>query len=119
MSSALNKHALRILGAALKAADPAEALLRHVSIAGETLIAGGQRYSLKTFRNIYVIGAGKAVGAMALAIQRLLGERISGGSLNVKSSSTPGLRRLVLMKCGHPIPDAQGETRGSSIDDIV
>src|SRR5437588_730348 len=109
MSSALSKQARRILNGALKAADPAEALLRHVSISGETLIAGGQRYSLKTFRNIYVIGAGKAVGAMALAIQRLLGERISGGFLNVKSSSTPGLRLLVLMECGHPLPDAIGD----------
>ena len=88
MSSALSKQARRILNGALKAADPAEALLRHVSISGEILIAGGQRYSLKTFRNIYVIGAGKAVGAMALAIQRLLGERISGGFLNCVNGET-------------------------------
>jgi glycerate 2-kinase len=128
MSSALSKQASRIFNAALKAADPTEAVLRNVRLNGETLIAGGQRYSLKKFRNIYVIGAGKAVGAMALAVQRLLGERISGGFLNVKSSSTPGLRRLVSMECGHPIPDANGENgarciaeiaRGAQRDDLV
>ena len=71
MVSALSKHALRILGAALKAADPTEAVLRHIRLDGETLIAGRHRYALNKFRNVYVIGAGKAGPAMALAIERV------------------------------------------------
>src|SRR6267378_3635632 len=101
MSSALSKQARRILNAALKAADPTEAVLRHVSIEGETLIAGRQRYGLKKFRNVYVVGAGKAAPAMALAIEELLGERNSGGFLNVKSAPNTPLRRFQVMECGH------------------
>jgi glycerate 2-kinase len=128
MPSALSKQALRIFTAALKAADPIEAVLRHVKLDGETLVAGGQRYSLKKFRNIYVIGAGKAVGAMAVATQRLLGKRISGGFINVKSASATRLRRFVVMECGHPIPDINGEkgaqciagiAHGAQRDDLV
>jgi glycerate 2-kinase len=108
MPSALSKQALRILNAALQAADPTEAVLRHLKLDGETLIAGGRRYSLEKFRNIYVLGAGKAGGAMALGIERVLGKRISSGFVNVKNAST-NLRRTFLKESGHPIPDVNGE----------
>jgi glycerate 2-kinase len=119
MPSALSKQALRIFGAALKAADPTEALLRHVKLNGETLIAGRQRYRLKKFRNVYVIGAGKAGAAMALGIQRALGTRISSGFVNVKSASTVRLHRIVLNECGHPIPDINGEQGARRIAQIA
>src|SRR6267154_927641 len=119
MSSALNKHALRILGAALKAADPTEAVLRHVRVDGETLIAGSQRYGLKKFRNVYVVGAGKAAPAMALAIEGLLGKRISGGFINVKSAPTNPLHRIQVMVSGHPIPDSNGEKGAQVIAEIA
>src|SRR5258708_28950535 len=119
MPSTLAKHALRILNVALKAADPAEAVLRHVKLDRETLIAGQQRHSLKKFRNVYVIGAGKAAGAMALAIQGILRDRITSGFINVKSASTKGLRRIVLNECGHPIPDINGERGARRIAQIA
>ncbi|HEY6392542.1 MAG TPA: glycerate kinase [Bryobacteraceae bacterium] len=106
---ALSKQALRILGAALAAADPTEAVLRHVRLDGETLIAGRRRYRLNKFQNVYVVGAGKAGAAMALGIERVLGKRIDSGFVNVKSASTARLRRIVLNESGHPIPDANGE----------
>src|SRR5260370_40386270 len=119
MSSALSKKALRILNAALNAADPTEAVLRHVRLDGQTLAAGRQRYSLNKFRNVYVVGAGKAAAAMALAIQRLLGKRIGGGFMNVKSAPNTPLRRFQVMVCGHPIPDANGEKGARCIADIA
>ena len=51
---------------------------------GNVLIAGRKRYRLDSFRNIYVIGAGKASAEMAQAIERLLGKRIAGGLINIK-----------------------------------
>jgi glycerate 2-kinase len=119
MASPLSKHALRILGAALKAADPTEAVLRHIRLNGEILIAGRRRYALKTFRNVYVIGAGKAGPAMALAIERVLGKRITGGFLNVKDASNARLRRIELNESGHPIPDANGEQGARRIAQIA
>jgi len=109
MTSVLSRQALRILGAALKAADPTEAVLRHVRRDGETLIAGSRRYDLTKFRNVYVIGAGKAGAAMALAIERVLGRRIDSGFVNVKNASGTRLRHVALNESGHPIPDANGE----------
>src|SRR5688572_10470336 len=100
----LHRHALDIFKAALKAADPAEAVLRHVRIDSGTLIAGRTRYPLSRIKNIYVVGAGKASAAMAKAVERLLGKRITSGLVNVKYGHTASLRRIQLRECGHPVP---------------
>lgn len=119
MASALSRDALRIFHAALKAADPAEAVLRHVKLTPNVLAAGRQRYHLEKFRNVYVIGAGKASAQMAQPIERLLGKRISGGLINVKYGHTARLRRIDLNECGHPIPDRNGELGAQRIADLA
>ncbi len=106
MADSLHRQALRIFKAALKAADPVQAVLNHVRREKEILIAGDRRYNLKSFRNIYVIGAGKASARMALAIEQLLGQRITGGLVNVPNAVK--LRRVEINECGHPIPDRRG-----------
>jgi hydroxypyruvate reductase len=105
---ALRKRALDVFRAALRAADPAEAVLRHLRVERGSLTAGGRRYRLDSFRRVYVIGAGKAGAAMARAVERLLGCRISAGLLNVKYGHTAKLRRIELNECGHPVPDQAG-----------
>lgn len=119
MAASLRRQALRIFQAALKAAAPDQAVLRHVRLDRDTLIAGGQRYRLKNFQNIHVIGAGKASAQMARPIERLLGARISGGELNVKDGHGAALRRIHINECGHPIPDARGVAGARRIAQIV
>jgi glycerate 2-kinase len=102
------KHALQIFRAALAAADPQEAVLRHLQFDGWTLTAGRKTYALKNFDRIQVIGAGKASAAMARAVERLLGRRIAGGWINVKDGHTAHLRRIHQHESGHPVPDERG-----------
>jgi hydroxypyruvate reductase len=115
----LRQHALGILKAALKAADPVEAVLRHLKVAGGVLIAGQRRYELASFRHIYVLGAGKASAAMARAVERLLGRRIADGLINVKYGHVAKLRRVRLNECGHPVPDENGVRGASEIAQIA
>jgi glycerate 2-kinase len=96
MAVPLRRQALRIFRAALKAADPYHAVLRHLRIDPEP------------YRNVFVIGAGKASAQMARAVERLLGTRISGGLINVKDGHGAKLRRIEIQECGHPVPDARG-----------
>lgn len=119
MPSSLRRQALRIFHAALKAAAPEEAVLRHVALKGNTLVAGGRRYRLNAFRNIYVIGAGKATARMAKAVERLLGKRITAGLINVKYGGRVTLRRIEQNECGHPVPDANGERGAHRIAQIA
>jgi glycerate 2-kinase len=93
----LRRHALTIFKAALAAADPADAVARHL-----------KRRGLSRYRNIYVIGAGKAGASMAQAAERVLGRRITAGLINVKDGHVARLRRIELNECGHPMPDARG-----------
>ncbi len=118
-SRGLRKHALTILRAALKAADPIEAVRRHLSADGRTLVAGGRRYRLGDFRSIYVIGAGKASAAMAAAVERLLGRRVRGGVVNVKYGHLARVRRIELNECGHPFPDSNGVRGAARIVEIA
>lgn len=115
----LRRDALSIFRSAVAAADPYQAVLRHVRIKGETMLAGGARYNLKRTRNVYVAGAGKAGAAMARAVERLLGPRIASGLVNVKYGHTAKLRRIALNECGHPVPDDAGVAGAVQISEIA
>src|SRR5260370_22534512 len=100
----LRQQALAIFKAALAAAAPAGAVTRHL-----------KRRDVSRYRNIYVIGAGKAGASMAHAAERVLGRRITAGLINVKDGHVARLRpaslrtsRIELNQCGHPVPDARG-----------
>src|SRR3954470_19749251 len=120
----LRTQALAIFRAAIRAADPVEAVRRHFRVQGGSLIVGqrivgGRRYTLSRFDRIFVIGAGKASASMAKAVERTLGERISGGLVNVKYGHTDKLKRIELNECGHPQPDEAGLRGAARIADIA
>ena len=112
-------HASTIFRAAVRAADPRQAVLAHVKIDGPALLVGNRRYRLADFDRIRVIGAGKASGRMAQALERLLEKRITGGWINVPAGSALHLRRIVLHEAGHPIPDQRGVEGARRIAEIA
>lgn len=118
-NAVLRKKAAAVFRAALEAADPVQAILRHLRLQGETLIAGRKRYRLSSFENIRVVGAGKASAAMAQAVERLLGARIRGGLVNVKYGHVAKLRHIELNECGHPVPDPAGVRGAERISEIA
>jgi len=104
----LRRDAAAIFRAALAAADPAGAVERHLA-----------RKDYSRYRNIYVIGAGKAGASMARAAERVLGKRITGGLINVKDGHVAKLRRIELNECGHPVPDERGAAGAARIAQIA
>ena len=115
----LRQHALAIFEAALRAADPAEAVRRNVSLEGDTLRAGDGLYDLAAFERIFVIGAGKAGAAMAQGLESILGGRITAGLINVKYGHVAPLKRVELNECGHPVPDEAGVRGVRRIEEIA
>ncbi len=93
----LRRQAAQIFRAALRAADPHEAVARYLA-----------RRDYSRFRHVYVIGAGKAAASMAHAAERALGSVVTGGLVNVKDGHVAKLRRVEWNECGHPVPDARG-----------
>jgi len=117
----LRQQALSIFRAALSAADPVAAVLRHVHVRDGALLAGRKRYPLRGIRRIHVIGAGKAGAAMAQAIEKVglpmaqLGETL----VNVKDGCGTNLRWIKLHESGHPVPDERGVRGAEQIADIA
>lgn len=104
----LRRDAAAIFRAALAAADPREAIRRHVRLESGVLRVGARRYSLDKYRRILVVGAGKASARMAEALERLLGKRIKEGIVCTKYGHLAPVTRVALVECGHPVPDEAG-----------
>ena len=104
----LRGDARRIFDAGLTAANPFDAVNRHVIRKGDTLTVAGAPYDLGSYRNVYVVGAGKAAAKMAGAVEELLGERISRGIVVVKRGHSVPLSRIQISEAGHPMPDQAG-----------
>lgn len=113
--------AMAIFEAALEAAQPAAAIERNVRLGdqGRAMLVGGRSYDLDSYRRILVVGAGKATAAMATAVERLLGGRISGGLINVKYGHTEKLERIAINECSHPVPDQAGVDGTARIHALV
>ena len=107
-TSSRRREIVQIMQAALDAANPTDAVLRFLGRQGRWLEVAGRRYDLEEYDNIYVVGAGKASASMAMAIERVLGDRITEGVVNVKYGHIQPTQRIVLHEAGHPIPDEAG-----------
>ena len=64
---------------------------------------------MSDYDNIYVVGAGKAVYRMALAVEKLLGRKIADGFINIPELPARNtLKRIKISKARHPTPSIQG-----------
>jgi len=100
--------ARQVADAALAAVDPAAAIQRQVRLDGHRLTVADRTYNLGHYRRIFVVGAGKASGAMAQAVEDVLGEHVTTGLVSVKDGYTAPTTRIELREAGHPVPDARG-----------
>jgi hydroxypyruvate reductase len=64
-----------------------------------------ENIDLDTFDRIVVLGAGKAGAPMARALEDILGDRVAGGTVVVKSGHGEKLRRVDIIEASHPVPD--------------
>ena len=107
-SSNLRSDALTIFQAGLEAANPVEAVERHLGLEDGILMVDGVPYPLGSVQNVHVVGMGKASAVMAKPLTDLLGDRISGGIINVKHGHRFPLSGIKVVEAGHPVPDEAG-----------
>ena len=80
----MRKDAVAIFRAGLQAVDPVAAVRRCVGLDRGHLVFGDKTLDLSQVKDLFVVGAGKAAGAMAAALEEILGDRITGGLVVVK-----------------------------------
>lgn len=109
---------MRILQAALNAADPWRAIHRELLVSNSGFQVGECNYCFDEYNHIYLAGIGKAVLPMARGINDLLGERIESGYLIAKhmdqdQKCLPPKYQIHLGS--HPIPDEQSILAGRGL----
>ncbi|MEM2518493.1 MAG: glycerate kinase [Candidatus Bathyarchaeia archaeon] len=100
--------ALKSLEAAIKAVNPKSIIKSKLRLEGSILHVNGYAFDLKKYKNIYVIGGGKASGSMAEALEEVLGDRITSGLVNVPKDAEHKTKIIRLHGASHPIPDESG-----------
>lgn len=125
---------LAILTTAIRAVDPRQAVHANVHLTETTLYIGARGYALNDIDRILVVGGGKAGAPMAAALHEILGDRIAGGTVNVRHGTVmrnwevrfgrgdaagaearpqvpvvpPDTGPIAIIEAGHPVPDAAG-----------
>jgi hydroxypyruvate reductase len=102
----LRDAAKEIFETGLLAADPKEAVKRHLRIE-------------EGFSAIYVVGAGKAVSPMALGCEEVLGERIKDGIVITKYGHSMPIKIVKQREAGHPIPDTKGVSATEEVIQLI
>ena len=102
----LKNHADDILDTALHSVDPYHLIKEQIRREGDTLILPDNiTIDMKKYQRLIVIGAGKGAAPMARAVEELLGDFLSEGSVIVKYDHLDNVKKIKLLEAGHPVPD--------------
>lgn len=109
----LRRDALAIAEAAYRAIDTVTAVASALTLSGEMLTVGDQTYDLRNYKEIRILGFGKASCKAIQAIETILRGRIrSGMAIDV----APGTCEVVtIAKGSHPIPSRENVEHTSHI----
>jgi glycerate-2-kinase len=112
------KAIIEILEAGLQAADPYNNTKKLVRIEGNRLIighpdmvpagapqTGDEIIDLAGIGRIFVFGAGKGVQRIALALEEILGDHLTGGHVVAKHGDDIICIKIGVTLGGHPVPD--------------
>jgi glycerate-2-kinase len=123
-SDHLTRRARRLVVGALEFAlasvDPHVLVSQRVKRRGEKLQVDDQVIPLGSYDRIFVVGAGKATGAMTEALEPLLGNRLTGGLIVVPSGQQPPkLGRVRSITGSHPTPDTNSVNAAKELTSLV
>lgn len=97
--------AREIFDAAIKVVQPNQLFASMLVNEGNMLTICGERFKKSELNKIYVIGAGKASAAMAVATEHILGNLLTAGVVTTKYGHSLPTTKIKLMEAAHPIPD--------------
>jgi len=113
------KKAIKIIEACLKATDPYKKAIKQLKLIDNKLFFDNNIIDLLQYKNIYVVGAGKATYRLALAIEYILGDRITDGVISLKDDDVKPLKKIRITKGGHPFPNEASFFSGVEIEKIT
>ncbi len=115
----LKKNLDLIINAAIDSVKPSELISRMVMIEGNQLVIKNYKFPIDSYKNIYVLGAGKASAAMAYEFEKLLGSKIRAGIVSTKYGHSFPCSRISVIESGHPVLDENGLRAGNEILELA
>ena len=94
--------------ASLNAIKPEKLIKTKLTFQSPIIKINNLTFDLRNFKNIYVVGGGKASGEMAVALEHILGKWIKKGIVNIPRGNGPRTEIIILNQANHPIPDQSG-----------
>jgi glycerate 2-kinase len=112
---------LESLDFALKEIDPQRLVNSQIKYDKEKFSVLNISFNLSKFDNIFVIGGGKASGAMAQALESILNEKITDGIVNIPEGIEGKYHCdfIKLHASSHPIPNQNGVSGVKKMIDLV
>jgi len=114
----LKELATHVFLESLRAIEPGLKIKEKLRSDGGMLSVGGKPIALDRYREVVLIGMGKASMKMGAAVEALLGDRIKRGILVTNHRFNIDVRSEVVV-AGHPLPDAESLRAGEQIVQLV
>ncbi len=105
--------------AALQAVSPVVCLRHAAALRDEQLIVNDQSVDLSRIYRVIVVGMGKASAGMTVALEGLLGDRISAGLVVTADDYSVATTTVEVVEAGHPVPDKRGLAAAKRIAALV
>ena len=111
------KLALAVAEVGLGAINTEDVILNSIKLEDNVLSIMGEVFDLSKFKNIKVIGFGKASCAAALALEKVLGSKIGKGAvIGLEKATTQHIETFIGT---HPCPSEQNIEAGKKIYEII
>ncbi len=92
----------------LKTIDPKNLMKSKVILSDSSLRVDQYSFDLRKYKNIYVVGGGKASGSMAEHLEGIVGRFVTRGLVNVPRNCKWRTDIIKLHEASHPMPDEAG-----------
>ncbi|MFC7073332.1 glycerate kinase [Halovenus rubra] len=112
-----HEHALRAIAAGIDAAHPETVIAETVSLDGDTLSIADDGYDLNKYDRLVVLGGGKPAGAVARALEAVLGNRIDDGAVVTKTPEPTD--EIAVYKGNHPLPTKENVHGATAVLDLA
>jgi glycerate 2-kinase len=114
----LKEEAKQIFLATLRSIDLEAVIKQKVNISGDSLIVAGKKIDLSQYKEVTLVGLGKASLRMGAILEEMLGERIGKGILVTNHRERLKLKSEIIVG-GHPLPTAESLAAGERILEMV
>ncbi|MFA3781789.1 glycerate kinase [Melioribacteraceae bacterium 4301-Me] len=115
----MRKDLFTIISSAIESVKPHSIIRNNIFIDKANLFIKGNAFNISNYKNIYVIGFGKASSQMAFEVESILNDKINSGFVVTNYNNAQKCNKIEVFEASHPILDENSLEAGKKIIDFV